>query len=268
MRRFLTVNGVTLCCVAFGGVGPPVLLLHGLCGRGNEWRTTAGWLRDTHQVFALDQRGHGVSDKATKDYSRDAYVRDVIAVIEQLDVGPVCLVGQSMGGINAFLAAARRPDLVRALIVIEATARDTATPAQVGIAAALAQWPLPFPTLADARDFFHWRGLAADTWLEILQEHPQDGYWPQFRIPDMIASVADLGSHDYLADWAQIQCPTLVVGGGKSWLPQAPLRDMAAALPHAAYVVIPNAGHDVHLDDPDAWHTVAHAFLQRHCGGR
>jgi pimeloyl-ACP methyl ester carboxylesterase len=39
---------------------------------------------------------------------------------------------------------------------------------------------------------------------------------------------------------------------------------MAGTLPNGKYVVIPEAGHDLHLDDPDAWHTVAHAFLQRH----
>ncbi len=245
------------------GRGSPVLLLHGVCGRGNEWRTTAQWLCDAHQVFALDQRGHGVSDKTAHDYSRAAYVQDAIAVIEQLDVGPVCLIGQSMGGINAFLVAARRPDLVRALIVIEATARDTAAPAPLGIAEALAQWPVPFPTLADARDFFRTRGLAADTWIEILEEHPQDGYWPQFQIPAMIASVADLGAHDYLAEWAQIRCPTLVVGGGTSWMPQDRMREMAGTLAHGAYVVIPDAGHDVHLDAPDAWRHVAQGFLQR-----
>ncbi|HZR43845.1 MAG TPA: alpha/beta hydrolase [Ktedonobacteraceae bacterium] len=97
-RLFLDVAGVRLCCVDFGGEGPPVLLLHGLARRANEWRETAYWLIEHHHVFALDQRGHGVSDKATRDYSRDAYVNDVISVIEQLELHPVILIGQSMGG--------------------------------------------------------------------------------------------------------------------------------------------------------------------------
>jgi pimeloyl-ACP methyl ester carboxylesterase len=40
-RVFLDVDGARLCCVDFGGSGPPILLVHGLAGRGNEWRDTA-----------------------------------------------------------------------------------------------------------------------------------------------------------------------------------------------------------------------------------
>src|SRR5512138_2356395 len=101
-RLYFEVAGVRLCCVDYGGTGAPILLLHGLAGRANEWWSTASWLTDSHRVFALDQRGHGMSDKAVRDYSRDAYVHDVIGVLEWLRVKDVVLVGQSMGGLNAF----------------------------------------------------------------------------------------------------------------------------------------------------------------------
>jgi len=119
-RLFLGVNGARLCCVDFGGDGSSMLLLHGLAGRGNEWHDTANRLTQHGHVFALDQRGHGRSAKGLDDYSRDVYVDDAVAVIEQLQLAPTLLIGQSMGGLNAFLVAARRPDLVRALIVVEA----------------------------------------------------------------------------------------------------------------------------------------------------
>src|SRR5271166_2589589 len=121
--RFVFQNrDVRLSCVDFGGDGTGVLLLHGLCGCADEWRATAAWLRDEHHVFALDQRGHGSSKKAVKDYTLEAYATDAIAAIEHLQEGPMTLIGQSMGGVHALIAAARRPDLCRALIVIEATA--------------------------------------------------------------------------------------------------------------------------------------------------
>ena len=188
-RHFLHVNNVRLCYVDFGGNGSSFLLLHGLAGRANEWHNTAQWLTQDGHVFALDQRGHGRSDKQLNDYSRDAYVKDVMNVIEQLHLAPVVLIGQSMGGQNAFLVAARYPYLVRALIVIEA-APDPAPSAQHMVAKWLNSWPLPFSSLADARAFFGGETLYARTWLEILEER-DDGYWPQFGREEMIRSIDD-----------------------------------------------------------------------------
>ncbi len=259
-RRYLDVAGTHLCCVEFGGEGTPVLLLHGLAGRGNEWWTTARWLVEAHHVIALDQRGHGRSDKALHDFSRDANVRDVIGVLEQLTARPSILIGQSLGGLNAFLVAARRPDLVQGLIVVEATpSRDPQ--AQARVRDWLASWPVPFPTLAHAQAFFGGETLSASTWLEVLEERA-DGYWPQFEPESMLRSLDDVATQDYWHEWEQIQCPTLVVGGANSSLPQAELADMARRIHHGRYVQIAQAGHNLHLDQPDAWRQAATAFLQ------
>src|SRR6266511_2165482 len=91
-------EGVSLACLDFGGDGPPVLLLHGLAGHAAEWAETAGWLTAYHRVLALEQRGHGRSDRAPTDVSRAAYVIDAVAVIEALALQPVILIGESLGG--------------------------------------------------------------------------------------------------------------------------------------------------------------------------
>jgi pimeloyl-ACP methyl ester carboxylesterase len=259
-RRFLHSHRARLCCVDFGGEGAPVLLLHGLAGRASEWHSTAEWLTQQGHVFALDQRGHGQSEQGLDDYSRDAYVNDVIVVIQQLDLAPVILIGQSMGGQNAYLVAARRPDLVRALIVVEARpGADPSTPANV--AKWLGSWPLPFPSLAEARAFFGGDTLYAQTWLEMLEER-EDGYWPIVQKDEMVRSVEDQGTHDYWAEWEQITCPTLIVGGENSFLPQAELAAMANRIPQGRYEQIAQAGHDLHLDQPERWRQVAEAFLR------
>ena len=64
------------------GEGPGVLLLHGLAGTAVEWEETAAWLSATHRVVALDQRGHGRSERRPADVSREAFVADAIAAIE------------------------------------------------------------------------------------------------------------------------------------------------------------------------------------------
>jgi pimeloyl-ACP methyl ester carboxylesterase len=82
----------------FGGDGPGVLLLHGLAGTAREWEDTAGWLTRTHHVVALEQRGHGRSERRPDDVSREAFVRDAAAAIEQLGLAPVVWSGNRSAG--------------------------------------------------------------------------------------------------------------------------------------------------------------------------
>lgn len=98
------------------------MLLHGLAGHAGEWEATARPLGRRHRVVAVDQRGHGRSERYPGDVSRAAYVADVVAVIERLGMGAVALIGQSLGGHTAMLTAAACPELVDALILVEAGA--------------------------------------------------------------------------------------------------------------------------------------------------
>jgi len=91
-----------------------MLLLHGLGGHVGEWADTADGMKDRARVVAFDARGHGRSERRPEDVSREAHVADVAFVIEQLELGPVVVVGQSLGGVTALLVAAEHPELVRA----------------------------------------------------------------------------------------------------------------------------------------------------------
>ena len=80
--------------------GPPggVLLLHGLMGRASHWAGTARWLSERHRAVALDQRGHGQSEKPPEGpFTREAYVDDAEAALVQLGLAPAVLIGHSMG---------------------------------------------------------------------------------------------------------------------------------------------------------------------------
>src|SRR5689334_10962810 len=108
-------DGVRLACRDHGGDRPGAVLAHGLAGHAGEWDGTAAWLGRTHRVVAPDARGHGRSGRRTGGVSRTACVDDLAHWIELLGVAPAVVIGQSLGGHTAFLLAARRPELVRAL---------------------------------------------------------------------------------------------------------------------------------------------------------
>ena len=70
-------EGARLCCLDHNGRGQAVVLLHGLAGYAGEWHETASWLSETFRVVAVEQRGHGRSERAPASVSPDAFVADV-----------------------------------------------------------------------------------------------------------------------------------------------------------------------------------------------
>ena len=254
-----TREGVRLACLDHGGEGPAAVLVHGLAGRAGEWDGTAAWLGRTHRVVAPDARGHGRSERLPPDVSRTACVDDLAGWIEQLGLAPAVVIGQSLGGHTAFLLAARRPELVRALVVAEAAPpADPGAPATVE--AWLRSWPVPFADRDDALGFF------GDTtwgraWADGLGER-DDGLWPAFEVDVMVASLAETSRRDYWDEWRRVSCPTLVVRAGDDSVPAELVERMVAEAPSASPAVVTHAGHDLHLYAPSRWREVVEGFLQ------
>jgi len=255
-------GGVRLECADWGGGGPPVVLLHGLAGYALEWSQTAAWLSRTHRVLAPEQRGHGRSERRPGDVSRAAFVDDAALWIEDIVSAPAVVVGQSLGGHTAFLLAARRPELVRGLVVAEATPEpDPGVRDQVG--RWLDAWPVPFADTAAAERHFG-GGLRGRAWAQGL-ERRGDGLGPAFERGVMLAALDELESCGFWDEWAQVRCPVLVVRALSSGAPDISAR-MLAANPNAKLVEMQDAGHDLHLDQPEQWRSALAGFL-REVGG-
>ncbi len=259
-----------------GAAGEPapdpcgVLLLHGLMGRAAHWADTARWLSARYRAVGLDQRGHGRSDGPVDGaYDRDAYVADAEAAIEQLKLAPVALIGHAMGALTAWQLAARRPDLVRAVVICDMRASALGERSQREWEEWYTSWPVPFATLADVRKWFgeddpsleRPRASRGDFFAEVMAEEP-DGWRPVFS-PEQMLRVRETWVHD--AHWeelAQVQCPTLVVRGIDGELGRAEAQEMVRVLPRGIYAEVPDAGHLVHYDQPAGWRRVVEPFLQ------
>ena len=266
--RWLERGGTALACLDYGGCGPAAILLHGLAGHAGEWRETAKWLTETCRVVAIDARGHGRSERMPADVSREAHVADVALVVEQLGLGPAVVLGQSLGGLSALIFAARRPELVRGVVIADASpagADDAAgaTAVAAAVAASLKRWPLPFATREAAVGFFAARGyglLAAEAWADGL-EHRDGGWRPVFNVDVMERTLRAAITEDHWGDWERIRCPALVVRAGAGIIPVADARAMVDRLPGAMLVELPGAAHDLHLDQPTEWREAVIAFL-------
>ncbi|SCK11460.1 Pimeloyl-ACP methyl ester carboxylesterase [Streptomyces sp. SceaMP-e96] len=249
---------------------PGVLLLHGLMGRASHWAATARRLSARHRPVALDQRGHGRSEKpAEGPYDREAYVDDAIAAIEQLGLAPVALVGHAMGALTAWQLASRRPDLVSALVICDMRASALGAASQREWTEWFRSWPVPFATLADVRKWFgeddptleRPRSARGEFFAEVMAERA-DGWRPVFSRRQML-SARETWVHD--AHWeelAQVPCPALVVRGLDAELGRAEAQEMVRVLPRGAYAEIPDAGHLLPWEQPDAWCAAIEPFLQ------
>lgn len=102
-----------------GGDGPVVLLLHGWMATGDlNWIATYGPLRDAgYRVLAIDHRGHGRGLRTSQPFRLEDCAADAAALLEALDVRDAVLVGYSMGGPVAALAAHRHPERVGGVVL-------------------------------------------------------------------------------------------------------------------------------------------------------
>jgi pimeloyl-ACP methyl ester carboxylesterase/RimJ/RimL family protein N-acetyltransferase len=267
----LNRDGLRLAARDFGGTGPAVLLLHGLAGHAEEWLQTAGWLTERCRVVALEERGHGRSSRAPAEVSLEARLADAAFIIERLRLAPVVVIGQSLGGHLGILLAATRPELVRALVAAEASP-EGGNPALVDdvvrhVSDSLRSWPVPFPSREAALEYFGGHSLKADAWSAGLEPR-EGGLRPRFDVAVLGRMLREAISRDHWREWERIRCPVLVVRAEHGTLEPAQINAMAERLPRARCVEIPGAGHDLHLECPEAWREAVIEFLESVDQGR
>ncbi|WP_329060246.1 alpha/beta fold hydrolase [Streptomyces sp. NBC_01429] len=258
-ERVVERESVRLVCRDWGGDGRGLVLLHGLAGHAGEWDALAGPLSSVYRVVAVDQRGHGVSGRFPSDVSKDAFVEDVAVVANQLGLERVVLVGQSMGGHTAILIAARHPELVRALVVIEADVGGPDPEWPGHIRRWFDSWPVPFPS-RDAAVRFFGGGAIGTGWANGLEERGGQ-WWPRFDRDVMVQSVADTAKHSYAHEWEGVTCPTLLMLAQSSFISPARVDELMRRRVPAMSVSIPGTRHDLHLEQPEIVYDLISQFL-------
>ena len=253
-----TSDGVELIVTEFGGSGAPILLLHGLMGRASTWWETAEWLRRHGRVVGMDARGHGRSE-ARGPWTTDRMAADVVEVLAEL--GPAVVIGHSMGGLHGLVAAARSPELVRALVV-----EDMGVDFRGRSAADAREWftalPQSFPSLAAVRRAFgHPRAEFGEYMTECVEERA-GGYHLLAGVEHTTAIAAEWAERDHWSAVAAVRCPALLVEAEESAAPDGQMALMAARMPAAAHARVPGTGHLVHAG-PE-FRPLVESFLSTH----
>jgi pimeloyl-ACP methyl ester carboxylesterase len=257
----------------FGNAGAtPLLIVHGLSFFSFDWIGPATQLANERQVAAMDMRGFGDSDWPG-DYSLQAHAADIVAVLDHLGWRSAILVGHSMGGRHAAVAAALYPERFEALVLIDFTP-ENAPEGAARVARQVASTPDSFASVDDA---MRWSGVDP-TSAEGRRQHarfeayvkPVPGgfaikrdphFRNQFRRQIETGEKHKLGL-DMWQVLADIRCPTLIVRGTRSdMFVAAAVPKVAAANPRITVVEV-DAGHNVGGDNPDALVSRVRAFIE------
>lgn len=117
-KRVCLTSGVKLSYYQWSSDQPNLIFLHPSSGYGLMWDKTAEYIDNAMQVFALDQRGHGDSDRPDGSYSAEEYSKDLYLFVTQMGLGKVTIAGHSLGGRVAQVFAATHPDLTQAILLV------------------------------------------------------------------------------------------------------------------------------------------------------
>ena len=265
----LHVNGYDMAYLDIGR-GPPLVCVHGSLCDFRIWSPVLGPLTGKHRVIAVSLRHFFPEhwDGKSGTYSIAQHTADMIGFIEQLDTGPVDLMGHSRGGHIAFRVAQRRPDLLRRLILAEPGGEldPTLDPAvKPGAPSPLAARFSASAEKIAAGDVDG--GLAF--FMDAL-EGP--GAWA--RLPAMpkqllrdnamtlIGQVRDNRPPFSRADAEAIETPTLFIGGAKTkgLLPQV-LHALAAHVKGSKTAMIPGTTHPMFEQAPQKYCEIVLEFL-------
>jgi pimeloyl-ACP methyl ester carboxylesterase len=233
------------------GEGPVILLSHGYSSSSGMWKGQIEALSKTHKLVVWDMRGHGDSDYPDNQdaYTEEATVADMAALLDAVDAKTAIIGGLSLGGYMSLAFNRTHPDRVSALLIIDTGPGYRNDEARAG-------WNRTSIARA-ARFEKEGLGMLANASAEVraVRHRSADGLAKAARgmLTQRDASVMN--------SLPTIAVPAVVVVGANDTPFLAASDYMAAKIPGAKKVVIPDAGHAANIDQPAAFNRAIVAFL-------
>jgi pimeloyl-ACP methyl ester carboxylesterase len=184
-----------------GGELPPLLLLHGLASSSHIWNLVSPLLAERgYVVTALDQRGHGESDKPDGGYDFDTIVADDAAAARTLEIERPVIVGHSWGAWVALQYAVTHPDAVRALVLVDGATNQLSL--RPGWSREQAQRDLAPPRFA---------GMPRETFLSYFKSGPLGQQWSP-ELEDSVLRIVQLLDDDTVAPRLDFEHHLQIIG--------------------------------------------------------
>jgi pimeloyl-ACP methyl ester carboxylesterase len=275
--RRVVVDGVNLQYLEAGS-GPPLLLVHGHEQSATSWRWVIPVLARTHRVLALSLPGHGDSAPAVGGYAPGADLAPLVAdFLDTLGVGPLHVVGNSVGGAVALRLALADPARIRTLTLVDSAGlgRDVNPLLALDTLPIIGELAIMISRLPGG-DVQRTSMSAAMLFAQPLRA-PKEFFTEQHdlgrRHGQLEASTAMAralfdanGQREVLLDHLPtLTMPTLVIWGGCDYvLPASQAQAAVDRLPHGRLALFADCGHLPHVECPDRFASVLSEWLAEH----
>ena len=266
--RFYESHGLRLHYVDWGNASaPPLVLIHGGLDHCRIWDAIANELQPHFHIMAPDLRGHGDSEWAKgSSYSLTDHVYDLSRLMHFADVRDAAIVGHSLGGMISLAYSGTYPERVSRLAVLDGVflSGSGGTPIHERMSRWISQLDRisqheasAFQSIEEAAQRLSARNkkLTAQQALHLAQHgvrQDTDGlYRWKFDHFQRARAPYRLSAKDYIALWSRITCPTLLMWGDESFLPDPEASGLFAHFKRAELQKIAGAGHWLHHDQLD-----------------
>lgn len=260
----------------FGGSGAPIVLVHGLGGSHLNWGLVAPQLARTHRVLAPDLIGFGYTPLAGRTAGVRHNLRALELFVMQVVAQPAILVGNSMGGLIAAQMAARRPDWVESLVLVDPVCPNPRFAGVSGLAIAFFT-ALMAPGMGASALRRRARRLGAEAivdqilavvcsdagrlpaefrqaHIDLQRERMETMPWADEAMIQAWRSLLPVIVREggYFRTMGQIAAPTLLLQGAEDRLvPLSSISKVADRLPGWSFRVLPGVGHVPMMEVPD-----------------
>jgi pimeloyl-ACP methyl ester carboxylesterase len=271
--REIATNGTTMH-LRIGGSGPAVVLLHGYGETGDMWAPMAADLVRDHTVIVPDLRGLGLSAKPAGGFDKKTQAGDLAGVLDALKIERADLVTHDIGNMVGYAFAAQHFQRVRRFVLIDAPVPGIGPWEEILKNPLLWHFRFGGPDmerLVAGRERIYldrfWNEFSADRtrFSEVAREH----YAKLYALPcAMHSGFAQFAAFDqdaidnqaFLTKGGKLKMPVLAVGGEKSF-GQMMATIMRFAAEHVTEAVVPDSGHWIMEENPDATVKLVRAFL-------
>jgi pimeloyl-ACP methyl ester carboxylesterase len=255
------VNGQRIYYEDTGGSGPAVIFSHGLFMDHEMFAPQVEALKSKYRCVTWDERGHaGTAGDTLAPFSYYDSADDLAALLKHLGIERAVLAGMSQGGFLSLRCALTRPEIVRALILIDTQAGQEDPERLKGHMQLANTWAEH--GLGDELAGIIEGIILGDGWAGAPAWKAK---WRQIKPVNMLGCMNTLAARDDVTGkLGQIKVPSLVVHGDKDAAIELGLAEkLAAGLSDAKLVVVPGAGHAANLTHPAVVNPAIAAFLDR-----
>ena len=234
------------------GTGPPLVILHGLFGSLDNWFSIAKELVEHYTLYLVDQRNHGDSPHSN-EWNYGVMVEDLRELLDAEGLDSVYLMGHSMGGKTVMNFAVRYPERVRKLIVGDIAPRYYPIHHQVILEGLNALDLSQLQSRKEADDLLapYIPELGIRQFLLKSLGRDTNGFAWKVNLSVITQHIEEVGKA--LDEGTVFEGPTLFLGGANSsYIQEKDLSDMKRHFPNCTWISIPNAGHWLHAEQPQA----------------